>query len=461
MDIIPENFIEVKQKEGNVAKFLKEFKISHLLSLSNCVKTQGVGAFEIFKYIFSLVFGGTNFYRATVLGKAEHKKDVVMRFLNSCHTNWHKFMLLLSKKAFDFMNPLTNREMVFVIDDTVYNRNRSKKVELLSRVYDHSENKYVKGFRALTLGCTDGFSFIPLLFNILTSSEKKKHLCPISETADKRTNGYKARKKATMGLLGGAIDLLKQAIKAGMTAKYLLVDSWFAFPTFFKTVKVMGIDTIAMLKDMPNVLYIYKHKQLRLSALYKAVKHKKVLSDDGRMYIATVTVAAKVTDNAPIPIKITFIYEKGNKRDWIAIGSTDTSLPKEEIVRIYGKRWSIEVFFKVIKSHLAFAKEFQGRSYDMVVAHTAICYARYIMLSVHSRMENDMRTCNELFFYYFDEVRDLSLADSIKIILEKLFKAIAVSFTADENQLLSFCSFFFATLPHYIKDKVTFSRCES
>jgi len=60
----------------------------------------------------------------------------------------------------------------------------------------------------------------------------------------------------------------------------------------------------------------------------------------------------------------------------LALLCTDLELSDEEIVRLYGKRWDIEVFFKVCKSHLALAKEFQGRSYDMQVAATTIVFLR-------------------------------------------------------------------------------------
>jgi IS4 transposase len=41
---------------------------------------------------------------------------------------------------------------------------------------------------------------------------------------------------------------------------------------------------------------------------------------------------------------------------WIALLSTQCDLPDDEVVRIYGKRWDIEVFFKICKSFLALAK---------------------------------------------------------------------------------------------------------
>ena len=52
------------------------------------------------------------------------------------------------------------RVNVLILDDSVIKRNRSKKAELLARVYDHVEHKFQKGFTLLTLGWSDGYSFI-------------------------------------------------------------------------------------------------------------------------------------------------------------------------------------------------------------------------------------------------------------------------------------------------------------
>ncbi|NLC46728.1 MAG: transposase [Firmicutes bacterium] len=55
---------------------------------------------------------------------------------------------------------------MFIIDDPIYSRARSKRVELLAKTYDHVKKKYVHGFRMLTLGWSDGISFIPLAFSL-------------------------------------------------------------------------------------------------------------------------------------------------------------------------------------------------------------------------------------------------------------------------------------------------------
>jgi hypothetical protein len=52
--------------------------------------------------------------------------------------------------------------------------------------------------------------------------------------------------------------------------------------------------------------------------------------------------------------KLVFVRDK-RKKDWLALLSTDTALSDADVVRIYGKRWDIEVFFKMAKQHLVSA----------------------------------------------------------------------------------------------------------
>ncbi|MBF0556761.1 MAG: transposase, partial [Nitrospirae bacterium] len=105
---------------------------------------------------------------------------------------------------------------------------------------------------------------------------------------------------------------------------------------------------------------------------------------------------------------------------WLAILSTDVTIDDEEVVRIYGKRWDIEVFFKMCKSHLQLAKEFQGRSYDAMVAHTTIVCCRYIMLAMEKRNSEDNRTIGELFYLCCDEVQDIKFSTTLQLLLEML-----------------------------------------
>ncbi|MCE5170710.1 hypothetical protein LQV63_15475 [Paenibacillus profundus] len=69
-----------------------------------------------------------------------------------------------------------------------------------------------------------------------------------------------------------------------------------------------------------------------------------------------------------------FVRHRSKKNEWLAILSTDLALAVEDLIRIYAMRWDIEVFFKCAKSLLRLQKEFQGRSYDLLVSHTTIVF---------------------------------------------------------------------------------------
>jgi len=83
--------------------------------------------------------------------------------------------------------------------------------------------------------------------------------------------------------------------------------------------------------------------------------------------------------------------------------TTDMSLTAEEVIRIYGKRWGIEVFFKVCKSFLRLEKDCRSLSYDAMTAHVFIVFTRYMFLAVEQRECKDVRSLGELFCLSVDE----------------------------------------------------------
>ncbi len=175
-------------------------------------------------------------------------KDTVHRFMKMLQINWIRFTTILSSKLIkEAIVPLDSEERanVLIIDDSMFERNRSKKVELLAKVYDHVKHCYKFGFRLLTLGWSDGSTFLPVN-SILLSTENKKNRVKEAVAVDKRTVGYKRRelsmKKGTYALL----ELLKQAKNADIPAKYVLFDSWFSSPSSLHAVKGTGYDVIGM-----------------------------------------------------------------------------------------------------------------------------------------------------------------------------------------------------------------------
>ncbi|MFX5302089.1 transposase, partial [Acinetobacter baumannii] len=90
-------------------------------------------------------------------------KDAVYRFLNHTGFAWRKFLTSVSTETIRKVEVLTavNRVTAFIFDDSMYERNRSKSVELLARFKDHATGAYYKGFRMMTMGWSDGHTFLP------------------------------------------------------------------------------------------------------------------------------------------------------------------------------------------------------------------------------------------------------------------------------------------------------------
>jgi hypothetical protein len=257
-------------------------------------------------------------------------------------------LLLSGTRLYGFFNRLTDetRKSVLIVDDSPYDRSRSKMVELLSRVWDHSSGRFLMGFRMLTLCWSDG-------------------------------------------------------------ASCLTMDSWFTMPA---TVAALteDIDVIGMVKKTPKIHYGYNGHHMDLMAIYSNLKKRR-----GRAKILASTIV-ELKDGPRV--KLVFVRDR-RKKDWLVLMCTDLELANEDIVRIYGKRWDIEVFFKMAKQHLKLTKEIQFRDYDALIAHTSIVFMRNMFLAYQCRIEIDHRTFGELFYSCCEQMTDISFIEALYRIL--------------------------------------------
>ena len=83
-----------------------------------------------------------------------------------------------------------------------------------------------------------------------------------------------------------------------------------------------------------------------------------------------------------IPVKLVFVRNRNKAGEYIILLTTDCGISNREAVRLYGNRWSIEVFFRVGKSLFCLGSECQGRSDDMAVSSNTIVFTRYILLGL-------------------------------------------------------------------------------
>jgi len=406
--MLHQSFLFEKQENEFFTKTFSNLNLGKHLRSAGIKKNFGFSSLLVFQIIFQLVFLGRNWFRLldSERGDAFPGKDVVYRFLNCPRHAWRKFLHSISFSIINDFEKLTStsRTTVFIIDDSVLSRNRSKKAELLARIHDHTFGRFVKGYNMLTLGWSDGYSFIPIDFTMLSSAKSQNRYCGIKSDIDKRTHGYKRRKEALLKKTDALVQMIDNALKAGFSADYVLMDSWFTHSPVLNALKEKGMDVIGMVKPLKQK-YLYQNQYLSLKELY-SILPKRTKSE--------IISSVNVSTSDGLPVKLVFVKNRKNKREWLAILSTDLSLDDEEIVRIYGNRWSIETFFKFAKSYLKLGSEFQGRCFDMMISHTTIVFTRYLALEWEHRNTNDDRSFGGLFYLYCDEIIDINLKTALQ-----------------------------------------------
>ncbi|MEE4254462.1 MAG: transposase [Desulfuromusa sp.] len=422
MDITKQHEVqqEAKQLQSRISTFIADHQVGTLLNKCGIRKLRGVSPLALFSVIFMLPFEGNNFFRGVVTNDSlPFKKNAAYELLKNPRHNWRKFLLVLATQVASFFSRLSSdsREKVLIFDDSTYDRSRSKAVELLAWIFDHNSGRSLKGFKLLTLGWSDGYSFLPLDFILCSSAKAEKRVQGIKKDLDKRTCGYKRRLEATTKSTDHLEAMVKRVISFGIKADYILMDSWFCWPTILAKLGA-HLPVICMAKNMPKVFYRHQEQWVPLGKLYTRLKKR-----PGKARIlASVVVKTKHEQK----VKIVFVRHR-HKRDWLAILSTNIDLSADEIVRIYGKRWDIEVFFKMMKHHLNLEREAQLRDYDGIIGHTTVAMTRYIFLAVEQRCHDDQRTIGSLFFACSEEIKDLSLIEALQRLLALVFDKIRSS----------------------------------
>ena len=163
-----------KQISKSIKRFFTRFHVSSALKASNAYKKKGIPVTEIFQYLFLLIFSNRSMYMNLITGRntPDFAKDTVYRFMKMVQTNWIRFTTILSSRIIrDAIVPLDSKDRasVLIIDDSMFERNRSKKVELPAKVYDHAKHKYRFGFQMLTLLETAKKAAIPAKYVLFDS----------------------------------------------------------------------------------------------------------------------------------------------------------------------------------------------------------------------------------------------------------------------------------------------------
>jgi len=438
---LTENPVNIEQHSLGFKQFWTFYSMLNLSKIGKkcgIYKRSGHAPVRVLLEIVSLVFRGLTLFQATKSDSSPLQKDMVHRFLKRAEIDWYQwFSQIAWKVAQDFMPAMGSHQAndVLIIDDTMIERPRSKKVELLAWIWDHAKKRNVSAYQSVVLAVSDGMSVVPLDFRLKVGNHlvdaSTKQVVPASTPAAAR------REQAHRTKLELAIDMVGRAIQNGFAGSYLLVDSWYALPAFITTiVRDHRLHTIGQVRS--NFRVVYHGTSLTISQLHNLLRKR---PGPGAV-LAQVTADLKSDPDEPnVPVQIVFLHHRQRSQKWIALVTTDLDLEAEEIMQLYGRRWGIEVLFKMNKSYLRMTKELQSRSFDSMVAQVTISFLRYLYLGWNERQQLDSSTLGDLFLRETEATSGIRYQRALLDILEELFawlKTIPEAFQEAASGMLEF-----------------------
>lgn len=197
------------------------------------------------------------------------------------------------------------------------------------------------------------------------------------------------------------------------------------------------------------MFFRYNGNDISLPEIYKQNKKRRGKS----RFLLSVRVDV-VKDGESISAKVVYVRNKNNRKEYLCIISTDITIDENEIIRIYGKRWDIEVFFKNCKSYLRLGKECNSLSYDAMTAHVAVIFTRYMMLSVENRESKDERSLGELFLYFSDELSDITWIQAFQVILQMFSKLLSKECELPYEKICELTDAFMNAIPSALKERL-------
>lgn len=447
---------DLKECTDAASRFLSRFDIVKLLGECGAYKEKGVPVRVIMLYIFNLMFSPMSMYYQIKINAyhEDFSKNTIYRFLENIHMNWHMFLLRLSTVIIRHVAGLTqdsDNRYALLVDDTPLSK-CGKAMELVSKYFNHVTMGYEYGYRVLTLAWTDGVTTIPVRYSLLASSYDEKVRGRIRNDIDGRSLGGRIRKLARTSMNDLTVKFACEAVRAGIPAGIIAFDSWFAVPgTISRLMKEAKLTVITRLKTNAKQYYEYDGKMMNIKTIYSICRKRRGKAAWKLSVSVNLLVKEKNKIIERIPVKIVYLPNRANTKEWVCLLSTDTEMAENEIIREYGKRWSIEEMFKCSKQFLKFGKDFQSPYFETQNAQIAIAFTRYMFIAIEQRESEDYRSCGELFMLFYQELQDITFIRSLSLIVSLFREGMMELLGASAEQTQAVVDYVIAALPGYLQ----------
>ena len=246
-----EQVLSDKEKiDSGVLNFVSSFKIGALLKPFNNIKNKG---FEVSMLVVVLCLYRVRglsiwaMHRIGCNGLFSGDENCFYRLLNNPLMDWRKLMISFAHQFVRITHSkgdLCQHARCFIIDDSDLEKT-GRTLEFIGKVFNHVTKKYILGFKLLALAYWDGKSLVPADFSLHREKGKqgnygmsKKELkLQYRKKRDKNTPSLTRVKELDMKKTEVAVSMLRRAVRKGLMASYVLMDSWFTNDYMIKSVR--------------------------------------------------------------------------------------------------------------------------------------------------------------------------------------------------------------------------------
>ena len=433
-----------KKAASGVLEFSKQFKAAHLLQPFKNVKTKGYEINLLLKAmcIYRLIGKSIWFMqKADNSGIFAGDENGLYRLMNNTKMNWRQLLMSFAKQFASITKikgDKDNSTKCFIIDDTTLSKT-GKTIEGIGKVFNHVTHRSELGFKLLLLGFWDGKSVIATDFSLhreagkkgnygMTQKELKEQF---KKHRDNKTPGLRRVKELDQEKPKIAISMIKRAVKNGMLASYVLLDSWFVGDKMIKSIR--SIKNGAM-----HVIGMCKIDQRKFTLHGKEMNSKGIIARCSRKYgkysrkykSQYFEVVCEYKKN-----KVKLVYIKyHNAQNWTLLLTTDLTIKFVRAMELYQIRWTIEVLFKECKQYLRLGA-CQNTDFDGQIADTTIVFITHTVLSLQRRFVA-YETMGELFRETQQQLLELNLWERILKIFLKLLHQLMVIMSIDLDETL-------------------------
>lgn len=392
------DFIQTdKQKEYSITSFFKHFCTKQVDNLFVRFKTKGISFNEAILKLLLMTIGQMTIFRCVSQegDNAIAGKDAFYSIKNNPWTDWRVIVMTMVMRFQTLKKhsipSVRNGIRCLIADDTAMQK-RGKTMEGISKIWDHVFHRSILGFKGLFLAFWDGVSFIPVDFSLHNEKgknpdkpfglSKKVAINRYSKNRCANAPGTMRKKELELSKITSLINMVGRALKQGLKAEYLLVDSWFMCEELIRFIfKKPGMFILGMCK-MGKAKYDLGNKSSDAPHLLNHCKQTMKVKR-----LRKIGVHYYVLDAGYKGMQVRLFFSQyPNQTTWNVLLTDNMQLTFSEALQIYQIRWGIEVFYKEAKQYLRLGK-CQSNDFDAQIADISIIMITYLMLSLKKRFQ--------------------------------------------------------------------------